>query len=218
MQPVVMGAGGGGLEYEALATGSFAANRITKIEVPAGCTTLAYEAFNGWTALEEVILPASLTTLGGRDFRLTALLTVTIPSGVTAIPASCFYSCSRLNNPILPAGITTIGDYAFGGIVTLTTISLPSALTTIGGSAFASCGNLASIDLPAGVTSIGASAFSGTSSLTMFICRATTPPTLTSTSITGLPATCAIKVPAASVAAYQSASYWSDRAAYISAI
>ena len=45
-----------------------------------------------------------------------------------------------------------------------------------------------------------------------------TPPTLASSSIAGLPATCAIKVPAGSVAAYQAAAYWSARAAYITAI
>lgn len=46
----------------------------------------------------------------------------------------------------------------------------------------------------------------------------TTPPTIKNTTIAGLKADCIIYVPAASVAAYQAAPYWSARAAYIQAI
>jgi len=44
------------------------------------------------------------------------------------------------------------------------------------------------------------------------------PPTLGSGALSNVPADCAIYVPSASVAAYQAASGWSARSAYIQAI
>lgn len=64
----------------------------------------------------------------------------------------------------------------------------------------------------------GANLFTGCTAMQRLIVNAATPPTLSANAIVDLPADCAIYVPAASVAAYQAASGWSDRAAYIQAI
>ena len=78
--------------------------------------------------------------------------------------------------------------------------------------------NVTSITLPSGVTSIGTSAFYDCSALMKLTVLASTPPTLNSNSLSNVPATCSIRVPAGSVAAYKAAPNWSDRAAYITAI
>ena len=78
--------------------------------------------------------------------------------------------------------------------------------------------NVTSITLPSGVTSIATSAFYGCSALMKLTVLASTPPTLGTGVLVGVPATCSIRVPAGSVAAYQAAPNWSDRAAYITAI
>ena len=56
----------------------------------------------------------------------------------------------------------------------------------------------------------------GSGCLALYI-EATTPPTISSNTLGGLPATCIIYVPAGSVEAYQAKQYWSARAAYIQA-
>ena len=78
--------------------------------------------------------------------------------------------------------------------------------------------NVTSITLPSGVTSIGASAFYSCSALMELTVLASAPPTLGTGVLVGVPATCSIRVPAGSVAAYKAAPNWSDRAAYITAI
>ena len=73
-------------------------------------------------------------------------------------------------------------------------------------------------DEAAGVTSIGNFAFTNCLSLkTMDVLRET-PPTLSYDSLSGLPGTCSIRVPAGSVDAYKAAPYWSARAARITAL
>ena len=100
----------------------------------------------------------------------------------------------------------------------VTSITLPSGVKSIETYAFYGCSALASITLPSGVTSIGTSAFYGCSALMKLTVLASTPPTLGTSVLVGVPATCSIRVPAGSVAAYKAAPNWSARAAYITAI
>jgi hypothetical protein len=60
--------------------------------------------------------------------------------------------------------------------------------------------------------------FQNNSSCGSFTIDAETPPTISSSTITGLKADCIIYVPSASVDAYKAKQYWSARAAYIQAI
>jgi hypothetical protein len=60
-------------------------------------------------------------------------------------------------------------------------------------------------------------AFASCTSLTQVICNATTPPTLGTDVFGNTPASLAIKVPSASVSAYQGATNWSTYSTKISA-
>ena len=100
----------------------------------------------------------------------------------------------------------------------VTSITLTSGVTSIGTYAFYGCSSLTSITLPSGVTSIGDYAFYVCSALMELTVLASTPPTLGTSALSSVPATCSIRVPAESVAAYKAAAYWSVRAAYITAI
>ena len=71
------------------------------------------------------------------------------------------------------------------------------------------------LTIPSGVTKIEANAFANCNSLTEIHILATTPPTLSSSSITGLPADCKIYVPYGTGDTYKAADYWSARASYI---
>ena len=59
--------------------------------------------------------------------------------------------------------------------------------------------------IPEGVTNISSAAFSGCTNLEIVTCHPTAPPTLGTDAFTNTPASLAIKVPPASVAAYQGA-------------
>ena len=98
------------------------------------------------------------------------------------------------------------------------TVEFPSSLKTIGVSAFSSCNVLTAIDLPSTITDISNGAFSYCSNLEEITVRATTPPSLSPTSLNNVPADCAIYVPSESVSAYKAASNWKTRADYIQAI
>jgi hypothetical protein len=118
-------------------------------------------------SLVSIVLPASLTSIGGRAFmKCSSLVFVGIPGGVTSIGEFAFASCSSLASIELPAGLTSIATAAFMGCKVLTSIEIPGGVTSIGGNAFAVCSSLASIELPAGLTSIAAATFTGCKVLT----------------------------------------------------
>ena len=120
--------------------------------------------------------------------------------------------------PDAAAGVTSIEDFAFYACSSLASIDIPAGVTSIGVFAIAECTSLASATLPEGLTFIGDGAFSGCSALMTMDVLSETPPKLTSSSLTNVPATCSIRVPADSVNAYKAAANWSARAAYITAL
>ena len=225
----------------------FATNLTGKVTFPSYITQIGdisnYGLFDECTGIVGTItFPNSLTSTGGLTFRgCTGITDISFGSGLTSIGQSCFQNCSGINRLItIPNGVTTIrpeafknswitglvlpssyvtmGDYPFIYMPKLTSITFGNALTNVSYIGIANCPLLPSVDLPDTVTTIGQYAFDSDTSLMSITCRATTPPTINANSLGGVPATCSIKVPAASVADYQAASVWSARAAYISAI
>lgn len=131
---------------------------IEKIVLPQNITSIGNYAFHG-TGIKEISLPASLTTLGSYSFcNCDSLVSVTIPDLVSVIPNECFYDCDKLQFVKLPAGLSAINSNAFNGCDQLSSIALPSALTTIGSYAFQYC-PIPAIAIPVGVTTIGSYAF-----------------------------------------------------------
>lgn len=84
-------------------------------------------------------------------------------------------------------------------------------------SAFADLWNLVYVELPDTVEEIGDWAFASTG-MTTLILHSVVPPTIYEDTFTLAPINTQIYVPAASVSAYQTAQYWSDRASHIQAI
>lgn len=116
-------------------------------------------------------------------------------SHITDIPAQCFRNWSALTEINIPEGVSTIQEYAFTGASACLRVTLPTTLTRM---YRFSLGALTSCD--------------------EIICNALTPPIITSETFYNLKSTCAIKVPAGSIAAYQAAANWSAFAARIQAI
>ena len=139
--------------------------KLTHITIPNNITTLG--TFSGCTALETVVLPATLNALPNNCFDgCSSLKTVTLPTGITSIPNYAFRNCTALETLSVPSTTKSVGQYAFSGCIVLTGIDLPLGLQTIGNYAFQNCQAISSIDFPASLTSIGQYAYSGCISLT----------------------------------------------------
>lgn len=118
-------------------------------------------AFSGRWALNKVVLPSTLRTIGSRAFYETRLTSIDIPKGVTSIKDYAFYNSQKLEKADLPDSLTSIGEYAFHRCFSLQSVKIPAKLTTVSRSAFQSCRSLANLELHDSITTIGAYAFGG---------------------------------------------------------
>ncbi len=130
----------------------------------------------------------------------THLTSITIPEGITRIKTSAFERCSALTTVTLPSTLTSIGIQAFYNCSSLTTINIPEGVTSIGRIAFLGCSSLTTVTLPSTLKTIDDNAFKGGPSIVYF--NSETPPSGGYMSVWN---TDLVFVPAASVAAYQTA-------------
>ena len=118
--------------------------------------------FQGCSSLERIELPDTVTNIGQKSFQdCSSLQEITIPPNVTAIPFGLFWKCSRLTAVALPDGITSIGNYAFADCTQVRLQGFPKSLTTVGAYAFKDCKGLRGLTVPKSVTTIGRAAFRG---------------------------------------------------------
>ena len=94
--------------------------------------------FGDRNILEEIILPETMTEIGGNAlYKYTALTNVTLPSSLITIKANAFNGCTALTNITLPSSLVTIEKNAFNNCTSLEIedLSLPN-LETLGSGAF----------------------------------------------------------------------------------
>ena len=208
---------------------------ITEVKIPEGVTDIGYSggssifspySFQGFTVLEKVTLPSTLTTVNSLNdsdgiFRgCTSLTDVNLEdTSVTSIGKAMFWGCTSLTEIAIPSTVTVIKDYAFMGCTALASIVIPSSVTgTLGAQAFQGCTSLASADIPSGVNLIGASCFYQCTALSSLTVRATTPPTVGYNALNSINQNVVIYVPASAVETYKTTSGWSNYASKIQAI
>ena len=154
----------------------------------------------------------------GTFYSCSNLTSVTIPSSVRTIESYAFRNCSGLTGTlVIPDLVTTIGEEAFRDCTGLTSVTIGNSVSTIYNYAFRNCTGLTSVTIGRSATSLNNYTFINCTSLMSITSLATAPPSVNN-SFNGVPADCAIYVPAASVETYKAASGWSARAAYIQAI
>ena len=125
---------------------------IKKVVVEEGIAVLYDRTFRRFYALEEVVLPSTLTTIGAAG------------SGV-------FQSCTNLKNIVIPESVTVLGKGSFQECTSLESINIPTGVTRIESDALRNTG-LKSVEFHAGVTYFGAQAFRDCKQLTEVVINA----------------------------------------------
>ena len=142
-------------------------DKIARVVVEPGVTSIGDYTFLGCAGLTNVTIPDGVTYIGYQAFGdCKSLASVTIPGSVRNIGGFAFQNCTGLTSMTILEGATSIGERAFTGCSSLTSVTIPGSVVSIGDSAFCSCSGLTSVTIRKGVTSIGWGAFSGCSGLT----------------------------------------------------
>ncbi len=145
-----------------LAHGCFRNNgSIRRFVFPKSLEIIDGWAFQNCTALEEIVIPDSVSVADARGMfsYCTALKKVVLPTGLTAIPSDMFKGCTALREIVIPEGVRQIAVSAFQDCASLKKINIPQNVRIIGGNAFRGCTSLERIALPEGVTQIGWNTF-----------------------------------------------------------
>lgn len=160
---------------------------------------------------------------------------LTLPEGLKYIGSSVFQNCKFKGTLVLPLTLKSVGDNAFSYNMFSGELKLPSSLQELGSGAFACCSRIiGTLEIPENITAIKEQAFSGCSSIeklvlpsTMdviksgafqdcfglgsIVCNAINPPYVESGAFDGVSkSNVVVEVPEASLAAYRTASGWSD--------
>jgi len=92
----------------------FHREKIKKVIIQSGVTTIGEEAFTGLCNLTEVVLPVGLSEIGrGAFYSCYSLKTISLPEGLTEVEDEIFMDCSSLETICIPKGVTSIGFAAF---------------------------------------------------------------------------------------------------------
>ena len=98
--------------------------------------TLSSEAFANDSALTEVSIGNSISSISPKCFQKTGLVSVTIPSTVKTIGTYAFESCKSITAVELNEGLVSIEDKAFYRSPSIQKVVIPNTVTDIGNSAF----------------------------------------------------------------------------------
>ncbi len=140
-------------------------SQIEKIIIKKGVTSIPRSYFAGFTAVTEIEIPDSVTSIGdGAFYNCSGIIqkengvsyvdkwiidcdesvtSVTLRANTVGIAGGAFYNCSRLTSITIPNSVTSIGEGAFNGCSGLTgELVIPDSVTSIGSSAFEGCSGI----------------------------------------------------------------------------
>jgi len=213
---------------------AFYGSYLRHINIPenSNMTSIGEYAFCRCNLLKEFVMPNSVTSLGGYAFyECTALNKMVLSDGLTSLPEYCCNNCSAVKELHLPSNVKSIGSHfmygannvkelifpeslrsigenAFAGLHKVESLVFPEGLNALGRGAFHNSANIKTVELPSGVSSYNET-FRGCTKIETVICRAATPPTISSDPFKSITkANVTLKVPPFAVASYKLDSYW----------
>ena len=145
----------------------FRASRLTTLTLSTSLTTVPVGLCEECTVLTgDLVIPESVTSIGGRSFKSTRLTGLTIGSRVTTIGEAAFSvdgnASVRMQGTLeIPPSVTDIGGWAFD-YQWFTALTLHEGLRTIGTTALRLPNLTGELTLPATVTTVGIAAFEST--------------------------------------------------------
>jgi hypothetical protein len=145
---------------------------ITTLVIHPSVTKIASDSDTGVfenTALNTVVFPVGLKSIGKATFKNSKLGYVDIPNTIEIIEEYTFLGNKHLKTITIPDSVTTIGTTAFSSCTNVTDVVLGSNVSVIGEMAFGYCERLTNITIPDSVTTIYSEAFRECSSLTKVI-------------------------------------------------
>ena len=202
----------------------YGCSSLSSISIPNGITIIEGNTFCSCTKLTSFIIPNSVTTIYYQAFcYCTSLTSITIPNNVTDISSTAFLYCENLisidvenenntfsseNGVLFNKDKTTLlrcPEGKTGAYV------IPNGVKTIGDSSFEYCRKLTSITIPNSVTSIEYFAFGICENLTLIINLNVIPTEISPGAFNWInQGECTLRVPMASVSAYQNAEVWKE--------
>ena len=157
-------------------------------------------------------VPGSVQTIGPYAFyEIGSLTTLNLPEGkaLTTIEDNGISNCTLLANVNIPSTLRNLGvGFLFNSKITSAVI--PEGVEYLEHASLAWCPNLTRVEFPASFKRTTSSILYRCPALTEVTCKALTPPSVQGFH-NGTPlASCTLKVPAASVSAYENAPIWKD--------
>ena len=146
-------------------------DRIHRVVIGEGITSVGYDAFNGCKNLTEVELPQSLKVIGSYAFiYCPALTSIDLPTTNELYIDDHAFTSSGLTEIVLPDNVTDVGVGAFSGCTDLTRAKLSgNQFYMLRESVFGNCTSLKEIDFGTSVTRINDSALYNTGFETLVI-------------------------------------------------
>ncbi len=159
------GAGGPTLDLSTMVSDLAAEGRT------AGLKTIQNGAFKNFTALESLVLPASCTMISYNAFEGCTSLTNVVAPGVKELGNGAFLNCTSLSSidfPVLAKStLYPFRNCGFGRVW------LPDSYATMGDNTFAGCRSLVEIRVSPNLASVGVGSFQDCTSLTTLYADAT---------------------------------------------
>lgn len=186
-------------------------NMLQKTEIGSGVTSIGNNAFYYCYSLAFVTIPNNVTSIGEYVFdSCYSLTSLSIPNSVNSIGFSSFGSCYTLLSLTIPDNVTSIDNNAITSCYGIQYIKLPENITEISSAMIQTTYGLSSLTIPSGVISIDSYGLRNNYGMKEYHFKPTTPPTIQSSTFTGIPSDCIIYVPVGSLSAYQTATNWSS--------